>query len=199
MNMNDRIKILRESISPTPNHTGIAKSLGITGTTYTRYESGEREPPASFLNGLLELAPEFNPGWLLTGKGKMEHRGSSKELQDALADLHDTYRQVDEEGAEGILNPKSWGKGLAGLGRKTQKAVELLRLGDEYNQIEKGIQALVDGVGFLQAALWSRAIKDFGIGMPDFDEMFDERFKKSIAEREEKNYPDPKNKPLKKE
>ena len=47
----------------------LAQDLGVHKNTLGNYEKGLRVPDAVFLNKLLEVFPEIDPEWLLTGQG----------------------------------------------------------------------------------------------------------------------------------
>ena len=63
-----RFRLLRESLSPPPSQSEMARRIGVSIPTYIRYESGERVPPADFLLKILKLDPSIDPAWLLTGQ-----------------------------------------------------------------------------------------------------------------------------------
>jgi phage repressor protein C with HTH and peptisase S24 domain len=71
----ERIKELRGEIQ----QSELAEKLGIHKNTMTNYERGERFPDVNILLKILEVFPDTNPGWLLTGEGSPKKTGSVKE------------------------------------------------------------------------------------------------------------------------
>ena len=76
-----------------------AQRLGVSRNTIANYESGHRMPDAPFLNRLLELYPEVNPTWLLTGEGTRSKGGgvTAPTGNCAPPNDHDQDRQGKEE------------------------------------------------------------------------------------------------------
>jgi transcriptional regulator with XRE-family HTH domain len=68
MTLGNRIKAIRGNIS----REKFAPQTSISKTTLVNYESDIRDPGAGYLYKLLELYPDVNPTWLLTGEGNME-------------------------------------------------------------------------------------------------------------------------------
>ncbi|WP_321530434.1 S24 family peptidase [uncultured Desulfuromonas sp.] len=76
-----------------------AQRLGVSRNTIANYETGQRMPDAPFLNRVLELYPETNPTWLLTGKGTRGKRIPGLKAS-PLTTAHDNLHQdaySDEE------------------------------------------------------------------------------------------------------
>ncbi|MDW7646450.1 MAG: helix-turn-helix transcriptional regulator [Desulfuromonadales bacterium] len=65
MAIGDRILEIRGETA----RENFAPQFCISRNTLVNYEKGATSPPADFLNRLLELHPEINPTWLLTGEG----------------------------------------------------------------------------------------------------------------------------------
>lgn len=63
--LGDRIASIRGKNS----REKFATMLGVSKTTVVNYEKDSRSPDASFLHKILEVFPETNPAWLLTGDG----------------------------------------------------------------------------------------------------------------------------------
>ncbi len=70
----DRLKELREEMPL----SDLANKLGIHKNTMANYERGERFPDTKILLNLLEIFPDTNPTWLLTGEGS---KNSSEPVQ----------------------------------------------------------------------------------------------------------------------
>lgn len=64
----DRIKEIRNEM----HLDRLAEKIGVHANTIRNYESGKRSPDATFMAKLLDVFPETNPGWLLTGEGSRE-------------------------------------------------------------------------------------------------------------------------------
>ena len=87
MTVGERLKKIRGS-EPV---AGFAARLGVHYNTIRRYESGEREPDASFIRRLWERFG-VEPNWLVTGEGEMfgerPRGGRSPELaENGVAEL----------------------------------------------------------------------------------------------------------------
>lgn len=65
MEIGERVKAIRGAMSLDE----LAQDLGVHKNTLGNYEKGLRVPDAVFLNKLLEVFPEIDPEWLLTGQG----------------------------------------------------------------------------------------------------------------------------------
>ena len=61
----DRIRDLRGEMQ----QAELADKLGIHKNTMANYERGDRFPDVNILLNILEVFPDTNPGWLLTGEG----------------------------------------------------------------------------------------------------------------------------------
>ncbi len=64
-NVGERIRELRGEMQ----QVELAEKLGIHKNTMTNYERGERFPDVNILLKILEVFPDTNPSWLLTGEG----------------------------------------------------------------------------------------------------------------------------------
>lgn len=130
--LDERIKAVRETLEPRPSHRAIAKILGVSGPTYSRYESGERDPPAGFLVALLELNPKIDPGWLLMGKGEMLSVVGrlpdefNTELELMLKEASFLETQTPEYGKDVV-----WAKAMQRLLERTWQIHERLNLGNQ--------------------------------------------------------------------
>lgn len=95
MSFEKRLKTIRGNIL----QNVFAAKLGVHKNTYARWERGEREPRQSEMEKMLEIRPDINPAWLLTGEGPMirsdvqERVGSAKTVSDEL--LSDDSESVD--------------------------------------------------------------------------------------------------------
>lgn len=79
--------------------TGIAKN------TLVNYENDISAPQSNFLNKILELHPDINPTWLLTGEGSMRREATSGHIanghniiQGAHIDAEDVHLTVQQAG-----------------------------------------------------------------------------------------------------
>lgn len=68
MNLPDRIKSVRQNLK----QDEFALKLGVNKNTIGRWERGEQTPDAEELNRILEVYPDINSAWLLTGEGEMK-------------------------------------------------------------------------------------------------------------------------------
>ena len=73
--LGERIKTLRGEI----HQAEFADRLGVHKNTVLNYERGERSPDVNILLRLLEMYPDTNPEWLLTGEGSMKKSEPVKE------------------------------------------------------------------------------------------------------------------------
>jgi len=76
--LGERIKLVRGSVS----RDRFAPMTGISKTALVNYENNERDPSSEYLNKILDVFPEINPTWLLTGEGEMR-RQSKSEVREA--------------------------------------------------------------------------------------------------------------------
>ncbi|MDA8428902.1 MAG: helix-turn-helix domain-containing protein [Geobacteraceae bacterium] len=83
MTLGERIKLLRGATA----REKFAPTMDVSKNTLIAYENDERWPGADFLNKLLELFPDTDPGWLLTGKEPMK-RDDGAAPAPALTPLH---------------------------------------------------------------------------------------------------------------
>lgn len=70
MGFGDRIVKIRGSLS----QEEFSLKVGVHKNTIGRWEREQRTPDLLDLNKLIELYPEINPEWLLTGKGDMHRK-----------------------------------------------------------------------------------------------------------------------------
>lgn len=68
MDISKRLKTVRGKL----NQEEFAKAVGVSKMTVGRWERGERAPDFENLHKILELFPDINPGWLLSGEGAMK-------------------------------------------------------------------------------------------------------------------------------
>lgn len=61
----ERLRMVRGAVSLEE----AAEDFGVHKNTLANYEKGTRIPDANFLNTVLEVFPEIDPAWLLTGEG----------------------------------------------------------------------------------------------------------------------------------
>ena len=57
-----------------------ARLLGVSLTTVANYETGKRLPGADYLKKVLDLHPQINPTWLLTGEGPMDRENERHQI-----------------------------------------------------------------------------------------------------------------------
>ena len=84
MNIGDRIKLIRSNKS----QRDFANSLTTSTQTLGRWERRERQPDCVDLNRILEVYPEINPAWLLTGEGEMKRGEEGKKVGETLDEAH---------------------------------------------------------------------------------------------------------------
>lgn len=70
MAIGKRLKIVRDCDGLT--REAMASKLGVHKNTLGSYETGKSLPDSGVLNRLLDMHPELNPVWLLTGEGEMK-------------------------------------------------------------------------------------------------------------------------------
>lgn len=58
----------------------MASKLGVHKNTLGSYETGKSLPDSGVLNKLLDMHPEINPIWLLTGEGEIKRSESAGAL-----------------------------------------------------------------------------------------------------------------------
>ena len=94
MSFRDRLKKVREHLGLT--QAQMAEKLYMPIRTYSRYESGEREPQVGALAPLISAG--VNAGWLLTGEGPLmvEGRSPATSTTPAAAFDDDLYGRVVE-------------------------------------------------------------------------------------------------------
>lgn len=73
-----RLKTFAESRGLTQYR--MAKDMGISQPTITRYFQGIGEPAGGILAKIAEAYPDLNIRWLLTGKGEMLEKGAAMEV-----------------------------------------------------------------------------------------------------------------------
>jgi hypothetical protein len=105
---------------------------GISKTALVNYESNERDPGSEYLNKILELFPDINPTWLLTGEGEMDSgKESVQRSGGGLPRLTATERLANkgsERTATGIL--------AKGVEKQTQMIMEAIEVRDKrYEEI----------------------------------------------------------------
>lgn len=104
--------------------------MEVSKNTLVAYEKDERCPGADFLNKLLQLFPEINPTWLLTGEGEMKRNDAVLAADYGFlygADKPVTRKQVpqllDEELLQAILEAvEDYLDGVKGHLSATKKA-----------------------------------------------------------------------------
>lgn len=70
MDFGERLKTVRGD----DKQEAFAKRLGVHKNTIGRWERGDQSPGVEDLNKILELNPNINPTWLLTGEGQKERQ-----------------------------------------------------------------------------------------------------------------------------
>jgi DNA-binding XRE family transcriptional regulator len=74
--LGERIKIIRGETS----REKFAPLLGVSKNTIVNYETDARTPDTNFVVRLLELYPDTNPTWLLTGEGPRPFKGLAQKI-----------------------------------------------------------------------------------------------------------------------
>jgi len=67
MDISSRIKQIRGNL----RQVDFAKTIGVSKNTVGRWDRGEQKPGYDELVRILEVYPDINPTWLLTGEGVM--------------------------------------------------------------------------------------------------------------------------------
>lgn len=117
MGLGDRIKAIR--LNEGVSRDKFAPHTGISKTALVNYETDVRDPGAEYLNKLLELFPDINPAWLLTGEGEMK-RGKGGQTPAAPLDeelLEAVVEAVEEylDQVKGRLKPDKKAKLVTAL------------------------------------------------------------------------------------
>ena len=90
MNIAGRIKMIRGE----SRQDDFANSLGVNKNTVGRWERGEQTPNVDDLNRILQVYPDINPTWLVTGEGEMEKDYKAIEI---LASMFDKEKEASRK------------------------------------------------------------------------------------------------------
>ncbi len=90
------LKLIRKDLDNT--QLEMASELGVSVSTYKRYENGDMSIPASVLKILAEM--NYNINWLLTGEGNM----LDNKLISNISKLSSEDQQVISELVERLIN-----------------------------------------------------------------------------------------------
>jgi transcriptional regulator with XRE-family HTH domain len=108
MAIGKRLKIVRDCDGLT--REAMASKLGVHKNTLGSYETGKSLPDSGVLNRLLDMHPELNPIWLLTGEGEMKRNDSPVSAPDpAPTDPQTACTALDDETAELVTLLKRYG------------------------------------------------------------------------------------------
>jgi len=72
--MRERLQIILQEYNLNPSR--LADKLGVQRSGISHIMSGRNKPGYDFLTGLLDIFPDIDANWLLTGKGDMYKTGS---------------------------------------------------------------------------------------------------------------------------
>ena len=101
-----------------------APLLGISKNTLIFYEKDERCPGADVLNTILELFPDINPTWLLTGEGNMQRGSAISEGEGPELDLALMEKIIIETiKGQRITGDEAQDIAITGLARMTASAI----------------------------------------------------------------------------
>ncbi len=96
--LKDRLKEVRKKIGL--NQTDFAKSINLTQSNYSRYESGVHEPPISLLENMRNCY-NISTDWLITGKGFMfMEQGNKKPKTELNADKLKQYIELGKSNSK---------------------------------------------------------------------------------------------------
>lgn len=118
MEISERLKMIRGI----EKQEDFAKSLLVNKNTVGRWERGDQTPNAEDLNKILEVYPDINPTWLLTGKGEIKRgeAGSASVDAELLEVIITAVEEVSNEiGREETIFP---------ISERSRIAVDLYRL-----------------------------------------------------------------------
>ena len=90
------LKLIRKDLDNT--QLEMASELGVSVSTYKRYENGDMSIPGSVLKILAEM--NYNINWLLTGEGNM----LDNKLVSNISKLSSEDQQVISELVERLIN-----------------------------------------------------------------------------------------------
>ena len=96
------LKLIRKDLDNT--QLEMASELGVSVSTYKRYENGDLSIPGSVLKILAEM--NYNVNWLLSGKGEMMQPVSDKQLLYNLSQLSSDEQQVISELVDRLISKK---------------------------------------------------------------------------------------------
>ena len=99
MTLGARIKLIRGLIA----REKFAPIVGVSRNTLISYETDERCPGSDFLNTILDLYPEINPTWLLTGEGAMKRGEEPAQAQGTEQKGASSALELDLELLERII------------------------------------------------------------------------------------------------
>ena len=95
MNFGDRLKMVRNNLK----REDFSQKIQIHPNTVGRWERNEQTPNVDDLNKILEVYPNINPTWLLTGEGemKLDYVAITKDVPDAFGRVKKiTYRIYED-------------------------------------------------------------------------------------------------------
>ncbi len=83
----ERIRFVRQSITPVPSEAKFAELLGTDRSNLHKYEIGDTTPKDTLLK-LLSLQQGINYKWLKTGEGRMRKRPGEPDVDSIVARYH---------------------------------------------------------------------------------------------------------------
>ena len=107
MAIGERLKAVRDRDGLT--REAMASKLGVHKNTLGSYETGKSLPDSGVLNKLLDIHPEINPVWLLTGKAEMERGNALPPPPVTATDSQTACTPLDAEAEELLRLLKRYG------------------------------------------------------------------------------------------
>ncbi|MFO8054500.1 MAG: helix-turn-helix transcriptional regulator [Bacteroidales bacterium] len=102
--MVDRIKLLMETQNMTA--TEFAEAIGIQRSGLSHIMSGRNKASLDFVQKLLKRFPEVSPDWLISGKGGLLRRNSSREGDGMLTDDGKTEGRLQVKHDRSAVDPR---------------------------------------------------------------------------------------------
>lgn len=145
MTVGERIKTIRGNMA----REKFAPLTGISKTTLVNYETGLSSPTADYLNKLLELFPEYSPGWVLAEYGPMKRDEQRRDPRDTTP----FYASAEELEGEFVMVPRYNVRASAGGGAvvSSEQVVDYLAFRTDWIKVSLGVPkeslALISVIG----------------------------------------------------